>query len=261
MDYKDFAIDLAYQAGEIMRQNFHVGMKKEWKSDNSPVTETDIAINKLVIEQINKHFPDHSIKAEEKSDMQINSKYVWVCDPVDGTSVFSHGIPISTFALALVEDGVPILGVAYDPFMDRLYFAQKGSGAFLNDKPIHVSNSNTFEHEFIDVENTTKSTFKLWKLHENLYTLGAKTSNLHSTIYACCLVANGEFIATILPHNACHDVAAVKIIVEEAGGKVTNLFGDNQRYDQDIKGAIVSNGHIHDLLLKEINKILSLSKV
>lgn len=255
MHYKDFAISIAKQAGKIMRQNFKSGVKKHWKSDNSPVTQTDIAINKLIIDKIKKQFPDYSILGEEASFNGKNKEMVWVCDPVDGTSVFSHGIPISTFSLALVENGKPILGLIYDPFMDRLYFAEFKKGASLNNKPIHVSQKD-LDREFVDVENASKSVFNLWGLHEELYKLGAKVSNLHSTAYAGALVASGKFIGVILPHNTCHDAAALKIIVDEAGGKVTDLFGKEQRYDQNIKGAIISNGKVHEILIHEIDKIL-----
>ena len=111
MTYEEFAKQLAQKAGEIMKNNFSHGMKKELKRDKSPVTTTDIAINKLVISEVKKYFPDHDVKGEEESSFENNSEYVWVCDPVDGTYPFSHGLPVFTFSLALVKNGKPVLGV------------------------------------------------------------------------------------------------------------------------------------------------------
>ena len=117
--YLDIALDLAKQAGVIMRKNFAAGMKKDWKDERSPVTETDLAINDLVLREIKKYFPDHSILAEEESDHDESHEYVWICDPVDGTHNFSHGLPTATFALALLHQGEPVLGVILDPFEER----------------------------------------------------------------------------------------------------------------------------------------------
>ena len=256
MEYKEFAINIAKEAGDIMHKNFQLGMKKEWKADNSPVTETDIAINKLVINKVKEYFPDHDVKGEEESDLGNNSEYLWVCDPVDGTIPFSHGFPIFTFSLALVKNGRSILGVVYDPIMQNLYWAEKGKGAFLNNKPIHISNHSTINQSCIALENFKRAKYSLWGIERELDKQGGQVIKLCSIIYPSSRVASGEISAAIFPHTTAHDIAAIKIIVEEAGGKVTDLFGDEQRYDQDINGAIISNGKIHDLLVKEVAKAL-----
>src|SRR3990167_6073867 len=148
MSYKDFAINLAYKAGERMRKDFTLGMKKEWKKDKTPVTVTDTVINRMVIDAIEKEYPSHSILGEEENKMK-ESEYVWVCDPIDGTVPFAHGFPIFAFSLALVKNGAPILGVIYDPMLDRLVYAEKGKGAFLNSKPIKVSSFSSFSEKTI----------------------------------------------------------------------------------------------------------------
>lgn len=257
MEYKDFAIDLAKRAGEIMRQNFKLGMSVEYKSDKSIVTEADIAINKMVIDKVKEEFPGHDILGEEESDIQANSEYLWVCDPIDGTSPFSHGVPTCAFSLALVKNGESIVGVCYDPFLDRMVFAEKNKGATLNNIDISVSNTQKpQENGLIDICSFIRARYQLWPLYETFAKLGVRTSKLGSIVYPGMLVACGEATAAIFPHTGCHDIAALKIIVEEAGGKVTDLFGNEQRYDQAIKGAIVSNGKIHDLLVKEVGKVL-----
>lgn len=137
-EYKDVAIELAKSAGDTMRHHFTIGMKITWKADKTPVTIADTKINALVIKVIKDTFPTHGVLGEEASDYEVGDKYLWVCDPIDGTIPYSHGIPTSVFSLALVKDGEPILGVVYDPFMERMFFAQKGEGAFMNEQIINV---------------------------------------------------------------------------------------------------------------------------
>src|SRR3989338_11702533 len=242
MEFKDFAVDLAKEAGDIIRTNFVLGMKKEWKADSSPLTETDTKINSLVIDEVRKNFPAHSVIAEEGSSIQEGSEYVWVCDPIDGTIPFSHGIPTCVFSLALVKDGVPVVAVVYDPFMDRLFTAEKGNGAQLNGTTIHVSPAKTLKNAVVGV--------RVWKFFQRFHFSYAMHNldhqydvipiNLMSVIYEGVLVACGELAATFYQHVYAHDVAALKLIVEEAGGKVTDLFGNEQRYDGKIKGAVIS---------------------
>jgi myo-inositol-1(or 4)-monophosphatase len=244
MDYKDFALDLAKKAGGVIRSNFSLDVKKEWKVDNSPVTETDKSINKMVIDAVAENFPGHSVLGEEESNLIEGSEYTWVCDPVDGTVPFSHGIPTCVFSLALVQKGIPIIGVIYDPFMDRLFYAEKGSGAFLNGNKIHVNNSN-MNHSVISWESKTVSYLKA-KYPANTF------MSLYTICYEGALVACGSITAAYYGGKWAHDVAALKVIVEEAGGKVTDRDGNEQAYDRNINGALISNGVVHDELLEFI---------
>lgn len=257
MSPKQFAEQFARQAGGIIRTNFQLGMSKEWKDDNSPVTATDLAINALLIKEVRALFPDHSILAEEQNDLRPDSEYAWVCDPVDGTIPFSHGIPICTFSLALVKNGESILGVIYDPFQDRLFSAAKGEGAFLNGQLISVSNKSELMSAIGNCEFHSSAPYDTTTLITNLeMEQGAKMFKLQSFIYPAALVAAGEVAFSIYAYKFAHDAAAVKIIVEEAGGKVTDLFGNDQRYDQTIKGLIASNGVLHDKLVALASKLV-----
>lgn len=256
MDYKTFAIDLAKKAGETILTNFTKENSSHYKPDGSPVTEVDLQINSFVISEIKKHFPNHNIKGEEQSDLKNDSEFLWVCDPIDGTYNFAHHIPLIVFSLALLKDGQPILGVVFDPFANHLFYAEQGKGAFLNDKPISVSPDTDPAKNIVEISQSVRSIYKLWPLFKNLANAGIRTMRLGSTIYAGSMVANGNFIGMVFAHESAHDIAALKIIVEEAGGRVTDLFGHDQRYDEPIKGAIVSNGKIHQLLVDEIAKIL-----
>lgn len=255
MTYKKFATNIAREAGKIIRKNFSLGMNRIIKKDGSPVTKTDLAINKLVVDQVKKYFPDHGVLGEEQSNYVEGADYVWVCDPVDGTIPFSHGMPTCMFSLGLTFKGKPILGVGYDPFMDRLIFAELGKGAFLNNKKILVSKQRTLKGSYVSICFWRSAKFPMPDLVNDLtFKEGSDNFPIGSIVYNAMLLAAGEIDGIIFPHNTAHDVAAIKVIVEEAGGKVTDLDGDEQRYDRPIKGCVISNGVLHQKLLAVLKK-------
>ncbi len=246
MTYKNFAINLAKKAGKIMRTDFSLAMERKWKKDGSPVTETDLKINKLVIAQVKKNFPGHGVLGEEESYHSGGREYLWVCDPVDGTVPFSHGIPTFVFSLALVKNGKPLLGVIYDAVLDHLYFAEVGKGAFMNGRKIKVNKSGLKNSvAFWDHKTASHAALK----YPEVFWL-----NLYSICYEAITVAAGHTVAAYYDYSFAHDIAAIKVIVEEAGGKVTDKFGKEQRYDGKINGALISNGAVHKDLLKMIKK-------
>lgn len=237
-----------------MLTHFHSDVAHREKDDKTIVTIADEEINQLVIDEVEKAYPEHSVFGEEASNDKKHT-YAWVCDPIDGTVPYAKGLPVSVFSLALVKDGTPLVGVVYDPFMKRLYSAIKDAGAFLNDAPISVSNTGLERHAIINVEWWPEAEYDIdtachkISLHTKAYVL-----HLGTVIDAACYVAAGRYEACVFAGTKGKnvDIAAVKVIVEEAGGKVTDLFGNEQRYDGDIKGAIVSNGVVHDQLVQKL---------
>lgn len=254
-DYLKTAIDLAKHAGDIMRAGFTLNMEKEWKEDNSSVTKTDRAINELVLKTLTQKYPEHGVLSEEGSTLELDRKYLWVCDPLDGTHNFAHGLPTATFMLSLLEDGVPLLGLVYDPFLDRMFYAEKGRGAFLNETPIHVSEHKKLERSIIGVARTTE-TRNLYPVLQEFDAKKVRWVKGLSIGYMGALVAAGEFSAIIFGGKYAHDTAAIQILVEEAGGKSTDLFGyHNDTYTKDVKGQIASNGLLHEDILALIDTI------
>ena len=256
MDHKKFAIDIAKQAGQIIMANFKLGMKKEWKEDTTPLTETDSAIDELFRKSVKKHFPLYGIISEENDNHLPNAEYTWICDPVDGTTPFSHGIPACTFMLALVKNGQSILGVVYDPFLDRLYFAEKGKGATLNNKPIKVSNNNVLNKSVIGIICWKDSGYDFAQIKKTLISSDIHEINLLSVGYMDALVAAGELSAVIFADQEPWDSAAPKIIVEEAGGKFTDLFGNEPKFNGKVKGHLATNSVLYEKLLKIIKESL-----
>ena len=254
-EYLEFAKEIAYEAGKMMLKYFNAKDISSYKGDKTIVTLADKEINTYLINRVKEKFPAHSVDGEE--EQFGNSDYVWVCDPVDGTAMYARHIPVAVFSLALVVNGEPKVGVVYDVFTDTLYSAIKGEGAYKNGEKITVN-----DYELNDMRSV--SNFDMWPeaeygLYDSIKELGKKTYfvSVGSVIRGCMCVASGEFNLAIFPGTKRKNCDIVKVIVEEAGGKVTNLFGEEQRYYTDIKGAIVSNGKVHKEVVETIKQKLN----
>ena len=255
-EYLEFAKSIALYAGKIMKDYFNSDMNIEFKSDKTPVTDADKMINHYLIEQVKNSYPLHGVYGEEEAYNKDNNK-LWVCDPIDGTSGFTRHIPISVFSLAYVEDGIPLVGVVYDPYLDEMYTAIKGKGAYCNGKPISVNNLDYGEIgcsvDYCMWNHAKYDTLEIVKAIRS----NVKTCQVGSVAHACMLVASGKISAEIFPgtkHANC-DMAASKLIVEEAGGLVTDFHGNEQDYSKDLDGALASNGKIHKQLLLKMKEI------
>lgn len=257
MNPETFAKDLAREAGSKIHRSFHDVSGVAWKDDNTPVSDIDHAINDYVIRKVNEHCPDHGVIGEETSHNADNDT-VWVCDPVDGTTPYTHGIPTATFVLARVNDGKPTHAVIYDPWQNRLYYAQRGEGCTVNGEPVTVNDAHDLANAVIGFEASKRSDkyASITGVEDDLAEQGTNILKLMSANYEAMLVASGELNAVIFGGTTVHDAAAAKLIVEEAGGTVTSLHGTEQRYDQRIKGFIASNGSVHDDLTKRVDTYL-----
>lgn len=260
LEYQSFAESIAKYAGEIMKKYFVLDNGGRYKGDKTIVTLADTEINTFLIKRVKEQYPNHAVDGEEEQFGE--SKCKWVCDPVDGTAMYARHIPVAVFSLALVIDGVPVVGVVYDPFLDNLYSAIKGQGAYLNNKKIEVN-----DYALDDIRTAchcdmwSKDKMDVDELFKKLRTI-TRVNDIGSIARACCCVSTGDYTMAIFAgttHKHC-DIAAVKVIVEEAGGKVTDLFGNEQRYDQSINGAIISNKKVHDEVVKIVKENLVISQ-
>lgn len=253
-EYLEFAKDIAKCAGKIMLKYFNQDNGTSYKGDKTIVTLADTEINSYLINRVKEKYPEHCVDGEEEQFGK--SDYVWVCDPVDGTAMYARHIPVAVFSLALVINGISVVGVFYDPFTDSLYTAIKGQGAFKNNEKIKV-NDYTLEdiRTVCHCDMWSKAKYNVCNVFEELQKI-TRLNDIGSITRASCCVATGDYSLTIFTgtkHKHC-DIAAVKVIVEEAGGKVTDLFGNEQRYDRSIKGAIISNGKVHNEVIEVIKK-------
>ncbi len=262
-EYLDFAKSLAHDAGVVMKRYFRAqDLKTEWKKDNTPLTIADTTINQQVIDRVKAAYPEHGILGEEAS-YEPKRQLIWVVDPIDGTMPFSLGLPLSMFSLALVDrtDGQAVIGVAYDPQLDHMYTAARGLGAHLNDTLVQCTNQTKMENTYSSVLGgmNPKNNFKFLtgKCSDLMRELGNRPHCLYSQVYSATRVASGEFITSIFGFGSAWDSAAVSVIVEEAGGVVTNIFGKPRRYDGWGDGCILSaNPTIHRIALKVVSRCI-----
>jgi myo-inositol-1(or 4)-monophosphatase len=220
---------------------------------NNMVTEVDHASEKAIIDAIKKNHPEHQIISEEVGELLQDSLYKWIIDPIDGTVNFAHRIPICCISIGLEHEGKMILGAVYNPFMNELFVAERGKGATLNGKPISVSKKEKvgvaclvtgFPYTYLDEENGPLQVL------ERFIRRGIPVRRLGSAAIDLCWVAAGRFDAFYEHQLQAWDSAAGFLIVEEAGGRVTNLKGD--MYSPYQPGIIASNGIIHNELLEWI---------
>ena len=245
------AKEIALKAGTIMLQYFDGDQQTEIKDDNTPVTIADKLINDMAIAELSKTFPNDGIIGEEKSTAEYGMGRKWFCDPIDGTKAYVWGVPTAMFSLALVIDGRPVLGVAYDPFLKKLYEAVVGGGSYCNGVKLAVSQLD-LTGSTVAVTSTAEKMRTLSYIPK-LTNAGAKLASFSGALYKGTLVARGKFSAYLEGGVNAHDMAGLEIIVTEAGGKVTSMQGEQFDYSKPFKGAVVSNGVVHDQLLTIVN--------
>lgn len=230
---------------------FHISNKE---GINNLVTEADHASEKAIIQTIRSKFPDHFILSEECGEIVMDSNMKWIIDPIDGTVNFAHGIPICCVSIGVEKDGEMIMGAVYSPFLNELYFAEKGEGSSLNGSPIHVSKETSvlksclvtgFPYTYLDEPNGPLQLF------EKFIRQGIPVRRLGSAAIDLCWVACGRFDGFYEHQLQAWDSAAGYFIVEEAGGKVTNFTGE--KYSPYQPKILATNGLIHDEMVKWLN--------
>ncbi|MDX2468661.1 MAG: inositol monophosphatase [Acidimicrobiia bacterium] len=248
--YLETATELAHQAGRIMLEHFNNDVTVILKADNTPVTIADETINQLVIDRICAQYPSHGVIGEEGSVERPDSALQWVCDPIDGTLPYTLGIPTNVFSLAVTDGGDPIVAVVADPYLGRIYTATKGGGAFCDASPIAVSTKDTFDGAIMNVSGRSGNNAAVLggPLYADLEEMGGHMIHHSSMVYEAVMVASGKFDAAVFTKQTPWDAAAGALLVEEAGGKVTDVRGRSQRYDRPIAGTIFSNGALHDAM-------------
>jgi myo-inositol-1(or 4)-monophosphatase len=226
---------------------------------NNPVTEADHASEKAIFSTIREHFPEHYILSEEAGKIVQESEYKWIIDPIDGTINFAHGIPLNCVSIGIEHKGEMILGCVYNPHMNEMFIAEKGKGAFLNDRPIKVSNQQHalnaclvtgFPYTYLDMPNGPLEIF------ERFIRKGVPVRRLGSAAIDLCWVAAGRFDGFYEHKLEAWDSAAGFLMVEEAGGKVTDFNGN--RYSPYQHRILATNGQIHEEMLAIINNEKSL---
>lgn len=250
MDYLETAIDLSRAAGDIL--NFYAGRDKlvEFKGQANLVTVADRKSEELIISGILARYPTHSILAEESGITQPGAAVQWIIDPLDGTTNFAHGYPFYCVSIAVEENGEILCGVVYDPVRDEMYTASRGYGAFCNGEPIRVSDVNVlsrallitgFPYNFREYLETVVSQFQKFLVASQAVRRGG------SAALDLCYVACGRLDGFWELYLQPWDTAAGRIILEEAGGKVTNFKG--VPFSVYMKEILASNGRLHEEMM------------
>ncbi len=252
------ASTIAREAGARLREFLIAGVETEYKGDVDLVTVADRTVEKLIRTRLGDFFPDHGIYGEEGTRERLDQEFRWYVDPLDGTTNFAHGVPHFCVSMGLEQrpaglepdqDGTLVAAVIYDPMRDEIYCAERGRGAVLNGKPIHVSQTPVL------AEALVSTGFPSRKRHDspNIHFYHEFTLRSHG-------VRRGGSAALDLAYTACGryegfwefnlnpwDTAAGILLIEEAGGRVTDFSGN--RFRLDSREVLASNGLIHDELV------------
>lgn len=250
----DFALNLIEKASSLIILNLNRISKISYKKgDFNLVTNVDEEVEKLIVSEIKKNYPSHSIIAEESGIHKKHNDYVWFIDPIDGTTNFAHGYPCFCVSIGFSVKGILEFGLVKNPLTNELYSAKKNKGAKLNEKLIHVSKIKKLKKSLLATgfpydRKTTKANNL-----ENFCKLTLKTHGVRRDGAAAidlCYVASGKIDGFWEMKLSCWDVAAGVLIVEEAGGKVSDFKGNE--YDIFTDKIVATNGFIHKELIRHL---------
>ena len=250
-------IQISKEAGELIRNAFGKTHSVEFKTNElNLVTETDKASEKLITDFIRKKYPSHGILAEEGSEANKSAEYLWVVDPLDGTSNFAHGLPIFAVSIGVQKNGDTIAGVVYDVMRDVIYSAERSGGSFENGRKISVNKNSNLGHSMLvtgfpyDIkENPDKASERFIAFLKQARAI----RRLGSAAIDFCYVASGVFDGFWEVSLHPWDICAGKLIVEEADGIVTDF--DGNEIDIYSKRILATNGLVHKKMIDVMKSI------
>jgi myo-inositol-1(or 4)-monophosphatase len=246
---------IAREAGSIIKEGFGKNLQIEFKTNESNlVTQIDKQSEECIINFIKKKYPGHGILAEETGETPGN-EYLWVIDPLDGTTNFAHGFPIFSVSIGVARNGETFAGVIYDVMQDKMYMAEKGGGAYMDGAKITVSKTDKLSRALLVTGfpyNISENPYGTLDKFVELTKISRGMRRLGSAAIDFCYVARGVFDAFWEVHLQPWDIAGGKIIVEEAGGIVTNFKGE--KIDHFSKQICCGNPSIHKQLVEVLEK-------
>lgn len=257
-EYLKLAVECAQLGGKIIKKGFTKEKTVKYKSFANPVTEFDHESERVIADRILKNFSSHSILAEENysSKSRGTDEIRWVIDPLDGTVNFTHGIPYVCVSIGVEIAGKIIAGVIYNPILEELYYAVAGQGAFLNKKKIHVSKGSDPARSLVVTGFPYEKEGRVDSLLRTLGNITEKFTGfrrLGSAAMDMAYVARGKFEAFYEENLKPWDTAAGKILIEEAGGKITDYYG--KPYSIYKKTVLATNGYLHKEMLSILKEV------
>jgi myo-inositol-1(or 4)-monophosphatase len=246
----EIAIEAAHQAGQILLEDFGGSKEIRFKGLRDIVTEADLAAQARAIEVIRSRYPDHDILGEESGQMPGGvSDYCWIVDPLDGTTNYSRGYPCFSVSIALSYRGEVVLGVVYDPLRDQLFRTQRGQSAYLNDEIIRVSAVDRLIDALVGLDWARKQDLrsKMGRLVAEVAPEVGTLRNTGSAALGLCSVAAGWTDAYFHLSLKPWDTAAASVIIQEAGGAVSDIAG--LPWQPNSENCLASNSLIHKAML------------
>lgn len=245
--YLTAALEAVKEAEKVIKKYYSKDIRSTLKPDQSPVTIADQEAEEVIKAVIAKAFPEHAFLGEESGTSDKQAEYLWIIDPIDGTKHYTRQIPLFATQLALMKGDEVILGVSNAPEMNELVYAEKGTGAYLNDQKISVSSVGKITEAYMsfggigyfDRHNLTSNLLKIE--HDTLGHRGI------GDFWSYHLLSSGKIDIMIEAETKLWDIAALSIIVKEAGGKVTGIQGNP--VDRNTNSIVATNGLLHDQVL------------
>ena len=254
----DFALETAKEAGSILIQHFgKISTIKRKSTDVDLLTIADTESEVIILDKIKTTFPQHHIISEESDITKGSSEYRWIIDPLDGTTNFVHNLPIFAVSIGLQYKDETILGVVYNPVADKCFWAEEGSGAFLNGKPINITSTNTLSNSLLVTgfpyiqDDRYEKCFALFK---ELYSRTQGIRRLGAAALDFCFVAMGRFDGFWEFGLESWDFCAGALILQEAGGKISDWDGSPMPFSG--KRVLATNGHVHGEMMEILKKDL-----
>lgn len=246
------ALNAAQAAEQVILEVYSGKFAVDFKADNSPVTVADQRAEEKIRDIIGKAFPDHGFLGEEYGSDKPEAEFVWVIDPIDGTKNFTRHIPLFGTEIALMHQGELILGVSHLPAYKQTSWAEKGQGAFCNGSPVHVSTKSTLSEAYLSFSNLKyfmqkNQVEELLKLAKDCY-----VSRGFGDSWAYHFIAQGSIEAIVEAQVKLWDIAAVAVIITEAGGTVTDLAGEP--LSATSSNVLATNGVLHSTILEYFRK-------
>ena len=246
-DLREFAADLAWQAGKLTLRYFQTGLVPEMKADDTPVTLADRESERLMRCLIEAAYPNHSILGEEEGETRPRATYKWILDPIDGTKSFVRGVPLYAVLVGLERAGEMIAGVINCPAVGDFLVAAQGLGCYWNGRQTHVSKIATLrESLLLTTDSGAMDTYGRNEPYRRLLAASAM-QRTWSDAYGYVLVATGRAEVMLDPQMSVWDCGALLPVIREAGGTFTDWKGNPTIYGAE---AIGTNGHVYDEVMR-----------
>ncbi len=245
----DIAREAARAAETIIRQHYRQQLTVDFKADHSPVTLADHEAEQAIKQIIQRAFPDHGFYGEESGAENTDAEYLWLVDPIDGTKSFVRQYPFFSTQIALLHRGEIILGVSNAPLFEELAWAERGQGAYLNGQRLHVSAIRQLSQAVLSFGNI-KSLVRDHSAGFARLVAACDRVRGYGDFYHSHRLADGSIDVVVESEVSILDVAALSLIIQEAGGQVTDLHG--QPVNLNSRSFIATNGHLHSAVAEHL---------